>query len=113
MLVLLFITLIKSNNCLSNSNNFRQQAVIIPVVSATKYISIFLCMAYGIKGAKKAIKSAQLLLPPGSDLKVVDIVKFPFKLVLEFPFKACGAIKYFVLAGAFGSYAFVAHKAGF
>jgi len=109
----LFCFLIQSNISICSINNSQHQSVVTPVVSATKYISIFLCTVYGLKGATEGIKSARLLLPDSSDIKVADIVKFPFKLVFEFPFKACDAIRYFMMAGGFGSYAFFVHQLGF
>jgi len=118
ILLLLFFAFTKSNICfcITNNtlnNNTSNQSVITPVVSATKYISIFLCIAYGVKGTKKVIKSAKLLLPTGQGIKIADIVKYPFRLVFEFPFKACDAFRYFAMAGGFGCYAFITHKVGF
>jgi len=112
-ILLLFCALIQSNTCVCSVDNSHNQSVVRPVISATKYISIFLCVVYGFQGAKKAIHSARLLLPEGSDFKITDIVKYPFKLVFELPFKACDAIKDFIMAGGFGGYAFVVHKIGF
>jgi len=113
ILLLLLFAFTKSNNCFCTTNNTSKQSVITPVISATKYISIFLCAAYGVKGAKKIIKSAKLLLPTGQGIKIADIVKYPFRLVFEFPFKACDAFRYFAMAGGFGCYAFITHKIGF
>jgi len=116
--VLLFCLLIKSRACICNVNidTPRNQSVIKPVISATKYISLFLCIVYGVEGIKKGASTTRLLLPSaqeGQNLQITDIIKFPFRLVLEFPCGAFDTMKYFMLSGGFGGYAYITYKLGF
>ena len=85
---------------------------IFTIIYATKYISLLLCILFGIKGAKKGIKAAKLLLPMGLDLQVADLIKFPFRLACQFPCKAYDSFFHFMLFGAFASYMLFLHKLG-
>ena len=78
----------------------------------TKYASATLCAYYGFKALKKTVKSAKLLVPIGPDLKLMDLVKFPFNLAVKFPFAVLSATKTYLLAGGFGVTAYVLHKIG-
>ena len=114
--IFLFCFLIKSNVCTCSVNASRNQSVIRPVISATKYISLFLCLVYGVEGVKRGANTARLLLPSGQEgqsMQMADVIKFPFKLIFELPGRAFDTMKYFMLSGGFGGYAFITHKLGF
>ncbi|MFC1842403.1 hypothetical protein ACFLYU_01975 [Candidatus Dependentiae bacterium] len=93
---------VPKNNISKNSKSFGK---------ITKYTAVGLCAFYSAKGVKKTVESAKLLMPMGTDFKLIDLLKFPFRL-LVFPFKAIGVAKCFLMAGGFGSLAYVLHKIG-
>lgn len=81
--------------------------------TVTKYCSLCAGVLCGIKACKKACKSFHLLCPAGTDLKLSDLIKYPLNLILRFPCKVCGTVKYSALSVSFFAIALLLYRLGF